>query len=270
MEKLRSEKFNQILIVVEYSRASTDFYNHLEILERCLNGVVDRSVMLIINKTPNKAKLKKSRIENPTFNLDTNIKQLRDEIARVFRFIFSADFSLVEELDDEDDEKANDAELEEIRNVIGFSEEFEFSNAKTWSELLKIYEEAKNNKENEIKLKSQIIADLEDKIKKDAENISYLQSQLDIIKQKEEFVSEIQGVAGKTIKTLLKPAVYFSKKMLKKPAEERIAQINKLEENKKKLQERLDSSKTDNAKLIEEKNIYLNEINRLQKLLREN
>ena len=56
MEKLRSEKFNQILIVVEYSRASTDFYNHLEILERCLNGVVDRSVMLIINKTPNKAK----------------------------------------------------------------------------------------------------------------------------------------------------------------------------------------------------------------------
>jgi hypothetical protein len=40
MSKLKNESFNQLIIVIEYGRASVDFYNHLEIVERCLNGVV--------------------------------------------------------------------------------------------------------------------------------------------------------------------------------------------------------------------------------------
>ena len=90
MSKLKSEPFNQLIIVVEYRRASVDFYNHLEILERCLNGVVDSSVMLIINKTPNKVKLRKALKENPNFNLEQNLKHLIDEIARIFKFRFSS------------------------------------------------------------------------------------------------------------------------------------------------------------------------------------
>ena len=58
ISKLKSESFNQIIIVAEYSRRSDDLYNKLEILERCMNGAVDSSVMLIINKAPNKNEIK--------------------------------------------------------------------------------------------------------------------------------------------------------------------------------------------------------------------
>ena len=34
MSKLKNESFNQLIIVIEYGRASVDFYNHLEIVER--------------------------------------------------------------------------------------------------------------------------------------------------------------------------------------------------------------------------------------------
>ena len=96
MSKLKNESFNQLIIVTEYGRTSVDFYNHLEILERCLNGVVDSSVMLIINKTPNKVKLRKALKENPNFGLEQNLKHLIDEIARIFKFRFSAEFSFIE------------------------------------------------------------------------------------------------------------------------------------------------------------------------------
>ena len=103
MSKLKNEPFNQLIIVTEYGRTSVDFYNHLEIVERCLNGVVDSSVMLIINKAPNKFGLESNLEEDDSFDLDQNLNRLRDEIARVFKFQFSADFSLVVENGSEED-----------------------------------------------------------------------------------------------------------------------------------------------------------------------
>ena len=58
--KIKHESFYQLIIVIQYSRASVDFYNSLEVLERCLNGVTDSSVMLIINRIQNKVQLKKA------------------------------------------------------------------------------------------------------------------------------------------------------------------------------------------------------------------
>ena len=271
MSKLKSEEFNQLIIVVEYSRASTDFYNHLEILERCLNGVIDSSVMLIINKAPNKAQLKKAKKENANFNLDNNLKRLRDEIARIFKFEFSADFILLDEVDDEDDLKENDNEIDQIRNLIGSSQSYKFTNAKKWSELMQMFEESKKSKEDKINLNDTVKSDLKDQIHKISLNINHMESQLEFINRGRSFVTDVkEAVANNPTKYLLKPAIYFSKKMLEKPAEKITTQINNLKKEKLNKEERLATIERDNTELYKEKEHYLIEINRLHKLLREN
>ena len=150
MSKLQSEPFNQLIIVVEYGRADTEFYNNLEIMERCLNGVVDSSVMVVINKVPNKAKQTRIKAgENPLFDLKNEMNRLRDEIARVLKFQISAHFSLVDE-SNEEDETENDEEFERMRNVINMSESFEFTNVKKWSDVVRIAEDSRVSREVQI------------------------------------------------------------------------------------------------------------------------
>ena len=87
MSKLKNESFNQLIIVTEYGRASVDFYNHLEIVERCLNGVVDSSVMLIINKAPNKFGLERNLEEDASFELDQNLS-FHEVVSKVVKEFF--------------------------------------------------------------------------------------------------------------------------------------------------------------------------------------
>ena len=258
---MKCEHFNQLIIIAEYSRASIEFNNHLEILEHCLNGAVDSSVMLIINKVPNKTELKKAIKENPNFDLDNNLKRLRKQIARVFKFHFSADFCLVNELDD-DDKKLNDFELDRIRNVIGFSESNQFSNVKTWSELVEDTKEPKKNKEDQIKLEDQIKRNIEDHIQKDMANILYMESQLNFIDKGKSLVND----AFTSIKFLIKPDVLTNEIKLSNYKEEKKAQINKIKQEKELKDARLTVIKQNSVELKKEIEIHLNNINRLKKL----
>ena len=268
--KLKSESFNQLIIVIQYGKTSVDFYNHLEILERCLNGVVDSSVMLIINKVPNEAGIKRALKENPNFNLDNNLKRLRDEIARIFKFRFSAEFSLVEELDDEDDERENDSVLDKIRNVINLSEPYRFENAKTWSELVKIVEDSKKNSHDQATLNIQIKIDLKDQIEKIGSNIYSLEMAIKWLSHGQAAVVGVGTVVAFTKLKFLTPLITSGNNKLTEYKEEKLTQVNRLKEEKSRKEERLASFEIDNAKLNEEIEEYRMEIARLQKLLREN
>jgi hypothetical protein len=265
MDTLRNEPFNQLIIVVEYGRASTDFYNHLEILERCLNGVVDRSVMLIINKVTNRIQIKRKAHE--TNNLEQYLNEMRSRIARVFNFQFSAEFSLLDEQND-DDEKENDNTLDIIRNFIETTEEYQFPHVKTWSELLNIYEGHQNRTLNKIHMNNLVINDLTDRIQKCDNNIENLRCLEEQRIRTLNMVSEFQGAAGDTIKKILKPVAYLSKKMLNK--RDRTTDIRDLELKRENLQMRLNVIKESNENLTAEINLYLAEIERLRGLLRNN
>ena len=264
MNKLKSESFNQLIIVAEYSRRSDDLYNKLEILERCLNGAVDSSTMLIINKAPNKNDIKKALKENPNFDVDKNLKNVKDEIARIFGFRLSAEFTLVNELDDVD-EKQNDTELDRIRNLIGSSESYQFSNIKTWSELVEMCNESKNSKESQIKLIEQIKIDLEDQIKKNISNITFNESQLDLINKGQSFMKEVCN----PIKYLINSAFYSDDNFLTNYKAEKDGQISKLKKDEEVKDFRLYIIKKDNDELNKEIERHSAKINRLLKNLRD-
>ena len=137
VELLRSEPFNQLIILIEYQRTSTDFFQSLEIIERCLNGLVDQSVMLIMNKVPNKSQIEKARRENKHLDLDLEQiwKNLQMNIVKIFDFVPTVQLNIVDE-QTENDRKENEATLDTIRNYIETTEELQFSNVTTWSELV--------------------------------------------------------------------------------------------------------------------------------------
>jgi hypothetical protein len=66
--------------------------------------------MLIINKVSNRVQQKRALNEMTTFDLESNLKRMRDEMARIFKFEFSADFAF-------DSGKLNE-EIEKFRNEI--------------------------------------------------------------------------------------------------------------------------------------------------------
>ena len=269
MVKLKNEEFNQLIIVVEYGKLSTDFYNLFEILENCLNGVLDSSVMLIINKVPNRAQVKRNLKEDKSFDLNTSLNKLRVEIARIFKFEISAYFSLVKEEENEDDLRENDDELEQIRNLIGFSEAFKFSNVKTWSELLKLFEESKKSSEEKLEQNNQFLSGLGERILKISLNISRMKSQLEIRNKAQSFVTDVNDlVAVNPIKHLIRPVVYLSKRMLERPIREIETEIEKLSKEKEIEEKRQIEITQDNHKLNEEIEKFSKNINRLQNILR--
>jgi hypothetical protein len=270
MSKLKNESFNQLIIVTEYGRASVDFYNHLEIVERCLNGVVDSSVMLIINKVPNKVGLERNLEEDASFDLDHNLNRLRDEIARVFKFQFSADFSLVVENGSEDDARENDVVLDKIRNVIELSESYAFPNTKTWSDLTKIIEQSQQSTSDQALLNAQIKSDLKDKIEKIGANIYYMESQIDWINKGQWVVAGGEVLISFTKFKLLTPLITMGKTKLEAYKETKINQVTRLKEEKANEETRLVDIEMSNAWLNEEKEKFKREIHRLQTLLREN
>ena len=58
-ETIKTTPLNLIIILVEYSIQDVGFYNNLEILRECLNGLSQLSTMIIINKVPTKEYLEK-------------------------------------------------------------------------------------------------------------------------------------------------------------------------------------------------------------------
>ena len=79
-EKIKTTPLNLLIIVVEYGRHDTSFYNNLEILRECLNGLSQSSSMLIVNKVPTERVLarvsereeRKRAIERPSWRTCSN------------------------------------------------------------------------------------------------------------------------------------------------------------------------------------------------------
>ena len=260
MSKLQNEPFNQLIIVVEYGRADVEFYNNLEIMERCLNGIVDSSVMVIINKVPNKAKQRRIKAgENPLFDLKNEMNRLRDEIARVLKFQISAHFSLVDECN----------EFERMRNVINLSESFEFTNVKQWSDLVKIAQDSRVSREVQNELNESFRRDLNEKIEKITKNIHYMEYQIDWLDRGLSHVTKTQNILPSPMKYLIKPATYANEKKLTNLQTKKREEIERLREELARLVNIYESIERDNAALNEQINRYRDEITRLQRLLRE-
>ena len=241
-------------------------------MERCLNGVIDSSVMLVINKVPNKAQLERGRKENSSFDLDRDLKRLKDEITRIFKFEFSADFKFLDEYDDVD-EIENDYILEQMRNVIFLSKSYQFSNTRTWSELIKFNEDSKKINLNQTDTNEQIKKDLKDQIEKISSNIDFMKNQIKWMTRGQSattgcsFGSDLSK--SNRFKSL-RPHLESCTEMLDDYKKKKQNQIRNLQNEKAKKEERLLNIQIDNSKIKEEVEKYRTEIVRLQKLLREN
>ena len=271
MKKLITESFHQIIIVIEYGRASNELFNYLEILDRCLNGLVDQSVMLIINKVPNKSQIERNaQRRNSLFDLEQSLNELQSRIARVFNFEFSAEFSLLDEQNDED-ERENEIKLELIRNFISSCEVFNYSNAKIWSELIDLYKIYKECKETKIENLNGIIEnELMEQIEKDNKNIDYIKKQLELldVTNMNDISKPVKNLGA--IQYLFRPPFVFTNLNLQSVKEKKVNQIKELGEAKGGKEERLNKMKFDVDQLNKEREMFLNEINRLQSILGEN
>ena len=263
MAKIKTEHFNQLIIVNKYGRLSTDFYNNLEILERCLNGVTDSSVMLIINMVPKKR-------ANDSCDLSQELEKLKDEIKRVFKFRLSACFNFLYELEEED-ESANGFVLNQMRMLISSSDEYDFKCARTWSNIVnmvnKSYEDSKVKEELNFQLKK----NLEDRIKK---LNSILETKNNLVKFLDP-LKDIATCANGFIANCDRFKILVPLHMLKKGSEKLIIQqhdeLNReIEQLKSELngkKTRLDEIMRNNIELAKDLEAYQKDIKKLEKLL---
>ena len=268
MTKLKSQSFHQLILVSEYGRISTDFYNHLEIMERCLNGVCDSSVMLIINKVPNRVQQKRALNETPNFDLASNLKRIRDEMARIFKFEFSADFSFLNEMSD-DDERDNNLTLDQIRKVLSLSESYEFTNTKTWSDLTRHIEESSADNRGQLNVNEQLKRDLKDRIGKIASNVYYAEMKVELMDVGKKVVTGVEVAAQFSKLKFLVPLIESRNESLSDWIEARKREVTAMKEEMERSEARLVALDVDSVKLNEEIEKYRKEILRLQRLLRE-
>ena len=263
MTKIKTENFNQLIIVNKYGRLSTDFYNNLEILERCLNGVTDSSIMLIINMIP------KQR-DNDSCDLRLELEKLKDEIKRVFKFRLSACFDFLYELSDEE-EVANGFVLTEMRKLISSSEEYEFTCARTWSDIVNTVNRSLHDGIVEKELNEGLKKNLRDRIKKLNSIIETKTNLARFLNPLNEFATYANGFIGNCDRfKILVPLHLF-----KKGSEELIIkQFNELSDEIKQLngelenkQKRLEDILRNDVELKKDLKIYQNDIKRLEKLL---
>ena len=179
------------------------------------------------------------------------MNRLRDEIARVFKFQFSADFSLVVENGNEEDVRENDVVLDKIRSVIELSESYAFPNTKTWSDLTKIIEQSQQSTSDQALLNAQIKSDLKDKIEKIGANIYYMVSQIDWINKGQWVVAGGEAVISFTKFKLLTPLITSGKIKLEAYKETKINQVTRLKEEKANEETRLVDIEMSNAWLNE-------------------
>jgi GTPase Era involved in 16S rRNA processing len=270
MKKMKNENFHQIIIVIQYNRASVDFYNHLEILERCLNGVIDSSVMLIINRIPNRTQLKKAAKTNPAFDLENELEKLKSEINRIFKFQFSAIFNISEEMTDQDEEE-NEIVLKRIRNLIFHSQPHTFSCAKTWSELVNLVTRSHGTNQGLIELNSQVKSDLKDSIEKLNSNINSKKDFVKLLNRGASVVSGISAAVGFVDRLkILSSVISFGSKSLEEYIKEKNDEIETLKEIKSFKEQKLVDIQVDNVRLNKEIEAFSMEIKRLNNLIKEN
>ena len=105
---MRESSFNKIIIVIDYAKTkpTTRFSNHLNILEQCLNEVLDSSIIVIINRV---------NAKTPHFDL----KRLRDEMRCCFKKRILKDFIFLEETNHNlNENEQNNVVLDQMRKLL--------------------------------------------------------------------------------------------------------------------------------------------------------
>ena len=266
--KIKHENFHQLIIVIQYSRASVDFYNSLEVLERCLNGVTDSSVMLIINRIPNKVQLNKAARENPSFDLENELEKLKGEINRIFKFQFSAIFNVCEETTEQEEED-NELTFKRIKSLIYHSRPFTFSCAKTWSELVNLMHRSHETTQGQIELNTQFKNNLRDSIEKLSSSIN---SKIDLVKwlNRGDYLVKGIGIVASFVDRLeiLSSLISLGSKSLKEYIKEKNAEIEKLQNEKSIKEQKLVDIQANNLLINKETEAYSMEIIRLNNLIK--
>ncbi len=111
-EKLiRESSFNKIIIVIDFAKTKPTirFSNHLNILEQCLNEVLDSSIIVIINRV---------NAKTPQFDL----KRLIDEMRSCFKKRILKDFIFLEENNNNlNENEQNNVVLDQMRKLLDFN-----------------------------------------------------------------------------------------------------------------------------------------------------
>jgi len=223
-----------------------------------------------VNKVPNKRKQAQIKLkENPLFDLDTILSQYRNIIVQKIGFQISADFSFLQEDDDNADIEENDKELERMRNVIHLSELSDFSNAKTWSELVDRVNRDIMDKEIEKIESDQAKDEMKDRLVKLSSNISSLEEKIEGIDDEKRNLNEMKKV-GTMRQLLLRPIIKLGDDKLNKHREIAEKQLAELRNQKTYKEKIFAEIQTNNQRLIKEIDNFKQEITRLNTLLRGN
>ena len=105
---MRESSFNKIILVIDYAKTkqTTRFSNHLNILEKYLNEVLDSSIIVIINRV---------NAKTPQFDL----KRLRDEMRCCFKKRILKDFIFLEETNHNlNENEQNNVVLDQMRKLL--------------------------------------------------------------------------------------------------------------------------------------------------------
>jgi nucleoside-triphosphatase THEP1 len=131
------EKFNMIIVIVEYGKFSTSIQNNLEVLRECLNDLSQSSTMIIINKVPLETTLEKKRSDGEiarerTEVLDETFLKYSKALGCSFKYQF-----LLENDEHVDNNKDRFNLIKEV--IFNCSSFIDTSNVRTWDEVVKTY-----------------------------------------------------------------------------------------------------------------------------------
>jgi GTPase SAR1 family protein len=164
-ETIKTTPLNLIIILVEYSIQDVGFYNNLEVLRECLNGLSQLSTMIIINKVPTKEYLEKKQKQGEVV---PDRKKTMEEFFERISQCLGTRFKYQVFLENEDHgETKNEDRFDFMRKVILSRKSYiESSRVKTWDQLI-------DNFSRDIQITRYSMEDLAEDLKDELDKIEF-------------------------------------------------------------------------------------------------
>lgn len=134
-QTMQQTNFNLLIIFVKYGTNDVGFYNNLEVLRECLNGLSQSSTMIIINNVPTEAFLRRKRDKGEIVrDRKVILKEFFERISQCLGNTFRYEIFLENE---DNDDKINEARYSYIREVILSRISYiNTSRVRTWDQLI--------------------------------------------------------------------------------------------------------------------------------------
>jgi GTPase Era involved in 16S rRNA processing len=166
-QTIKTTPLNLIIILVEYGKLDTGFYNNIEILRECLNDLSQSSSMLVVNKVPTQKNLDRKRKKGEEVkDREIMLKEIFEKLSECLGSEFK--FKLFLENDDMDDAETFNAEQYDlIRQVIySRSSHLNASQVKTWQEIVEFYTKSIENDQMLNVQTNELKVEIENKLEK--------------------------------------------------------------------------------------------------------